>query len=240
MKLYIGFDDTDNAESAIGTGKLARHFEELLPEKCHIWGVVRQQLLVDPGIPYTSHNSSACVILDIPDSSFVEVILERACEHIERESLPGSDPGLCLATEGHPDLPGLIAFGQRCTEKIVTQREAMEVAKEIHLSGHGGTNGGIIGAAAAVGLSASGWSGRFIEFGNLRAHPVEVSVSTLTQCSISVVSLDRDAIVPHPEDTVFTKGWLRPRLWGQEAVLPVVQKGKGEWEILGGKREKNK
>ncbi|OPY91161.1 MAG: hypothetical protein A4E72_00249 [Syntrophus sp. PtaU1.Bin208] len=241
MKLYIGFDDTDNAEATIGTGKLARHFEDLLPEKCRVWGVVRQQLLVDPGIPYTSHNSSACMVLDIPDLSLIEKILERATEHIERESLPGSDPGLCLAPEGHPDLPGLIAFGQRCTERIVTQGEALKAAKGVHLSGHGGTNDGIIGAAAAVGLSASGWSGRFIELGNLRAHPELVSVSTLTQSGISVVSLDRDAVIPHPEDTVFTKGWLRPRFWGHRAVLPVVQTGKGQWESLGGKRKnKNK
>jgi len=239
MKLYVGFDDTDNAEAAIGTGKLARHFEALLPENCRVWGVVRQQLLVDPGIPYTSHNSSACVVLDIPDQALVETILERADQHISRESLPGSDPGLCLAPEGHPALSGLMVFGKSCTEKIVTQRAAMEAANCVHLSGHGGTNDGIIGAAAAVGLTASGWSGRFIEFGNLRAHPDQVSVSTLTQNGISVVSLDRDAIIPHPEDTVFTKGWLRPRFWGQKAVLPVVQKGKGQWEILGGKRGKN-
>lgn len=237
MKLYIGFDDTDNAEATIGTGKLARHFEDLLPEKCRVWGVVRQQLLVDPQIPYTSHNSSACVVLDVPEPSLVETILELADKHIGKESLPGSDPGLCLAAEGHPALPYLKAFGRICTERIVTQKEALEAAKGVHLSGHGGTNDGIIGAAAAVGLTASGWSGRFIEFGNLRAHPDKVSVSALTQSSISVVSLDRDAIIPHPEDTVFTKGWLRPRLWGQEAVLPVVQKGKGEWEILGGKRK---
>ena len=239
MKVYIGFDDTDNAEAAIGTGKLARHFEALLPENCRVWGVVRQQLLVDPAIPYTSHNSSACVVLDIPDPSLTETILERAQEHICRESLPGSDPGLCLAPERHPDLPGLMAFGQQCTERIMTQREALEATSGVHLSGHGGTNDGIIGAAAAVGLTASGWSGRFIEFGNLRAHPDQVSVSALTQCGISVVSLDRDAIIPHPEDTVFTKGWLRPRFWGQKAVLPVIQKGKGRWEIMGGKRGKN-
>jgi len=239
MKLYIGFDDTDNAEATIGTGKLARHFESLLPEECRVWGVVRQQLLVDPGIPYTSHNSSACVVLDIPDLSLVETLLHRAVEHISRESLPGSDPGLCLAAEGHPALTSLIAFGQKCTEKIVTQREAMEAAGGIHLSGHGGTNDGIIGAAAAVGLTASGWSGRFIEFGKLRAHPERLTVAALTQCGISVVSLDRDAIHPHPEDTVFTKGWLRPRFWGQKAVLPVLQAGKGQWESLGGKRQHN-
>jgi len=240
MKLYIGFDDTDNAEATIGTGKLARHFEALLPEECRVWGVVRQQLLVDPGIPYTSHNSSACVVLDIPDPSLVETLLGRAVEHITREALPGSDPGLCLVPEGHHALPGLMDFGQRCTGKIVTQREAREAAKDVHLSGHGGTNDGIIGAAAAVGLTASGWSGRFIEFGNLREHTELVSVSALAQCGISVVSLDRDAIIPQPEDMVFTKGWLRPRFWGQRAVLPVVQAGKGHWESVGGKRQKNK
>jgi len=241
MKLYLGFDDTDNAEAAIGTGKLARHFEARLPEECRIWGVVRQQLLVDPRIPYTSHNSSACVVLEVPvpELSVVETILERAQEHIRRESLPGSDPGLCLAPEGHPALPVLMAFGRSCTEKVVTQQEALEAARGVHLSGHGGTNDGMIGAAAAVGLTASGWSGRFIEFGNLRAHPNQVSVAALAQSGISVVSLDRDAICPQPDDTVFTKGWLRPRFWGQRAVLPVVPTGKGRWESLGSKRGKN-
>jgi hypothetical protein len=83
-------------------------------------GVVRQQLLVDPGIPYTSHSSSACVVLDIPDQSLVETLLSRA------------------------------------------------------------------------------------------------------------------------GDMVFTKGWLRPRFWGQRAVFPVVQTGKGHWESVGKKRQKNK
>ncbi len=239
MKLYLGFDDTDNAEASVGTGKLARHFEARLPEPCRVWGVVRQQLLVDPRIPYTSHNSSACMVLEIPDPTLVETILERAQEHIRGESLPGSDPGLCLAPEGHRALPGLMIFGRRCAEKVVTQHEAMEAAQGVHLSGHGGTNDGIIGAAAAVGLTASGWCGRFIEFGNLRRHPDQVTVTALKRSGISVISLDRDAIVPHPEDTVFTKGWLRPRLWGQTAVLPVIPAGKGRWESLGGKRGKN-
>ena len=66
MRVYIGFDDTDILGSDIGTGKLARRFEKLLPADCRVWGVVRQQLLVDPAIPYTSHNSSACVVIDYP------------------------------------------------------------------------------------------------------------------------------------------------------------------------------
>ena len=54
MRVYIGFDDTDIVEADYGTGKVARHFEKVLPAQCKIWGVVRQQLLVDPAIPGTA------------------------------------------------------------------------------------------------------------------------------------------------------------------------------------------
>ena len=67
MRIYIGFDDTDNINANRGTGKLARWFEKELPEGCHMWGVLRQQLLVHDDIPFTSHNSSACVVVDMPD-----------------------------------------------------------------------------------------------------------------------------------------------------------------------------
>ncbi len=67
MRIYVGFDDTDNIDSDYGTGKLTRRFERVLPEGCSLWGVVRQQLLVDDRIPYTSHNSSACAIVECAD-----------------------------------------------------------------------------------------------------------------------------------------------------------------------------
>lgn len=54
MRVYIGFDDTDIVEADYGTGKVARRFEKVLPAQCKIWGVVRQQLLVDPAIPGTA------------------------------------------------------------------------------------------------------------------------------------------------------------------------------------------
>ena len=72
MRVYIGFDDTDVKDADRGTGKLARWFERELPEECHVWGVVRQQLLVDEAIPYTSHNSSACVVVECPESVSLE------------------------------------------------------------------------------------------------------------------------------------------------------------------------
>lgn len=239
MTLYIGFDDTDILGADTGTGKLARNFESLIPAPCRVRGVVRQQLLVDPAIPYTSHNSSACVILDDADPALEEMLLALAMEHLERSALPGSDPGLCFARAGDPKISALQNFGLTCTRRIVTQREAIRAADSLHLSGHGGTHDGIIGAAAAVGLTASGWCGRFIEFSGLRNFPDPVSVAALAQKGIRVVSLDRDAVAPRPEDEVHTKGWLRPRLWGSQTVLPVNPSGPGRWESLGGKRNKD-
>ena len=238
MRVYVGFDDTDNITADRGTGKLARWFEDELPESCRMEGVVRQQLLIDDKIPYTSHNSSACVIVHTPDASLVEAITARAIAHVRRHALEGSDPGLCVVCEGDASLPQLIAFGRACTARVVTQKEALGAALNSHLSGHGGTNDGIIGAAAAVGLTASGWSGRFIEYGRLRELPDPVRVSGLEGAGILVVSGDRDAKVPGPDDLVHSKGWLRPRLWGKRAVLLVMPVEEGVWESLGKKRNK--
>jgi len=275
MRAYIGFDDTDMLGAAMGTGKLVRRFEALLPEGCRVWGVVRQQLLVDPRIPYTSHNSSACAVVDFGDPALKEEMLARAAAHIEKQSSEGSDPGLCLACEGDAALADLADLGLACTARIVSKDEALRAATGIHLSGHGGTCDGIIGAAAAVGLTAAGWSGRFIElkfsaessgkvtilngnkstrarsltplqvaengsaggFNGLRDLPDRVRVGDLAARGIRVVSLDRDAVVPGEADVVDTRGWLRPRLWGGGAVLPVLMR-EDHWESIGAKRKK--
>ena len=239
MRIYIGFDDTDNLESDFGTGKVARRFDDRTPAGAAVWGVVRQQLLVDPRIPYTSHNSSACMVLDLPDPSMMKDLVRRAAEHIGTLSSPGSDPGLCVVREGDPALSALMELGRNCTRRLVTQAEALQAAREAHLSGHGGTNDGIIGAAAADGLTASGWSGRFIEYASFRSLPDPIAVSELERKGIRVVSLDRDALFPRPEDVVHTKGWLRPRLWGSGAVLPVLPEGPGVWSTMGEKRRKS-
>jgi len=240
MHIYIGFDDTDTLESERGTGKLARWFEDKLPESCRLWGVVRQQLLLDDSIPYTSHNSSACAVVEAPDLSVMDDLIFRAVDHIEGHYIPGSDPGLCVAYEDSPVLSELIPFGRTCAAKVVTQKDALHAASGAHLSGHGGTHDGIIGAAAAVGLTAYGWCGRLIEYGRLRNFPNEVCVSDLEKTGIAVVSIDRDAPVLAPEDAVNTNGWLRPRLWGGKPVLPVISKEKKLWEALGKKNGNKK
>jgi hypothetical protein len=236
MRVYVGFDDTDTASSERGTGKLARWFERELPDGCRLWGVVRQQLLVDDAIPYTSHNSSACAVLECAEEVSLSSIILKAAEHIERYFISGSDPGLCVVSESDTALPDIVSFGRLCTYRVVTQRDALAAMGHAHLSGHGGTDDGIIGAVAAVGLTADGWSGRFIELQGLRRFPETLSVADIRNTGIHVFSMDREAKLVLPDDTVYTNGWLRPRLWGGEPLLPVKPRGMNEWETWGRKR----
>lgn len=235
MRFYIGFDDTDILGADRGTGKLVRWFGDRLPSGCTLFGVVRHQLLVDPRIPYTSHNSSACAIVDASSADFRDELLSLAIAHIEEYFLEGSDPGLCLAAAGDEALSSLADHGQLCTRQVVDQASAFRAAEGAHLSSHGGTGDGVIGAAAAVGLTWLGWSGRFIEKGALRGLPDPVTVGDLLLAGIRVVSVDRNALLPSPDDRVAASGWLRPRLWGGQAVLPVQPDGPGAWRAMGQK-----
>ena len=235
MRIYLGFDDTDVVGAEIGTGKLVRMFARKLPTGVRLWGVLRHQLLMDPRIPYTSHNSPACAVVDTELPDAVPCLIERAIAHLAELASPGSDPGLCVA-RADASLDCIVEFGLSCTRSVRTQAEAINAAASagIHLSGHGGTNDGIIGAAAAVGLSHYGWSGRFLEFNGLRDLPDPVSVRDLRAGGIVAVPLDRNAEVLPPETPIVTKGWLRPRLWGGQPVLP-VQWEDGQWVALGRK-----
>ncbi len=240
--VYVAFDDTDNLGADRGTGKVGRWFADDLPLGVRLWAVVRQQLLVHPDVPYTSHNSSAVCVLEVdpgrwPDrvsaeEGIVADLVERACRHVEQYQLPGSDPGVCVAWAGSAALGALAAFGRRAAVAVVTQVEARAAAAGVHLSGHGGTDDGIIGAAAGVGLTAEGWHGRMIEYRvPLREFPDPVPVGELELAGIAVTSVDRDAPVPGPDDLIVTGGWLRPRLLGGRPVLPVQRDG-GGWEAI--------
>src|SRR5512147_187291 len=97
MRYLIGLDDTDNLESR-GTGHHARQLANSLSSSglAEVEGITRHQLLVDPRIRYTSHNSSACLtVVAQPDR--LSVLIEAGCEFLTNNSAPGSDAGLCVA-----------------------------------------------------------------------------------------------------------------------------------------------
>lgn len=120
MRIYIGFDDTDSIDSSYGTGKVARWFEQELPRGCSLWGVLRQQLLVDDRIPYTSHNSSACAVVEAPDDSAFDHLISSAAAHLVKHAVDGSDPGLCVCLGNNGSLADIIDFSMRCTREVMT------------------------------------------------------------------------------------------------------------------------
>jgi hypothetical protein len=233
MRIFLGFDDTDVIGAPIGTGRLVRMFGEHLPAGMRLWGVLRQQLLLDPAIPYTSHNSSACAVVDIEDPSQEEILVERAIAHIGQYASEGSDPGLCVV-RGDGDATALIDFALSCTFRVQTQGEACRAASEsgARLMGLGGTNDGVIGAVAAVGLTLYGWAGRFLEFNDLRGLPKPPTIRDIEAKGIRVMPLENEPCVLPAETVVETKGWISPRLWGGAATLPLRWQD-GAWRAIG-------
>jgi hypothetical protein len=163
MKILVCIDDTDNLESR-GTGDLATELAEEIEKRG--WGrslfVTRHQLLVHPDVPYTSHNSSMCFEADI-ESDYLQPLIEYASDYLKRESAPGSDPGLCVAVVELLDEPeALTAFGRRAKEEVLNKTLAYDLASQLglHLSEHGGTGQGVVGALAGIGLRLGGNDGR--------------------------------------------------------------------------------
>jgi len=231
MIFYVAFDDTDTLDCGRGTGKLARWYADVLPPECKQIMVVRQQLLHSPEVPMTSHNSSLCCVVEAPDESYREKLIELGIAHILNYFVEGSDPGFCVASE-NDDLSALVEFGIKCTGIKTSQQEAKEAAKGVHLSGHGGTNDGIIGAVAAVGLTHLGDSGRIVDFADIRELPQLVKASELRKRGIQVMSVNRHAeFIPdhHLIDTQFS---LRPHLWAKRLVVPVMAIEDDTWQII--------
>lgn len=232
MIFYVAFDDTDTIDCGRGTGKLARWFANELPTGCQQLMVVRQQLLHAPNIPMTSHNSSLCCIVEVPDESYRSILIERGIKHIQNNFFEGSDPGFAVASENDNGFDALIEFGKKCTAVKTYQDEAKLAARHIHLSGHGGTNDGIIGAAAAIGLTRFGNSGRIVDYADIRELPSVVSVKTLRDRSIEVLSVNRHAEFIPDEHMIDTQDSLRPHLFGGKLVVPVKDAGFDCWQVI--------
>jgi len=164
MNILVCLDDTDDLESR-GTGELASLLAAQIVEEG--WGesqfITRHQLLVHPDIPYTSHNSSMCFGAILNENCPPARLIEHAGRFLERESAPGSDPGLCVATPALlTDSDALLGFGRSAKQEVLSKESAYAVARQVgvHLSEHGGTGQGVIGALAGVGLRLGGNDGR--------------------------------------------------------------------------------
>lgn len=124
-------------------------------------GATRHQLLVDDRIPYTSHNSSACLAWRSADGNVVaDRITEYAGRFLEKVCPPDADPGLAVAIPGRLTETAclLVDFGQRAKREVLRTQEARDLAAEVgvHLSGHGGTQDGDLRALTPVDIARDG------------------------------------------------------------------------------------
>jgi hypothetical protein len=222
--LLIAIDDTDNAEpDCVGTGKLARWLARDLAERGLAEGasVTRHQLLVHPDIPFTSHNSAACLLAEGVRSSLA-AIAARARDFLLEHPNAGANPGLCVMEPA--SVPAeLLEFAKRAQSEVLTLDEADRIAAR--LDGvtwwHGETGQGRIGAMAAVALRSSGDDGRFIGLPGIRGLEGVLRVDEIVARSkvAHVESIDGERL---PGDAlVDTRDWVRPALRGGKPVLRV-------------------
>jgi tRNA(Ile2) C34 agmatinyltransferase TiaS len=218
--VFVGLDDTDNTESR-GTGHLARMIAADLAPTYRVLGVTRHQLLVDPRVPYTRNNSSAAIVLHSNGDVDLSALGDRVRELMLGDMQPGSDPGLCVARR----VPAaVVEFGRRAQREVVTQTEARHLGAthDITLLGLGGSQDGIIGALAAVGLAASGEDGRYVLVGRSRElsgmQPVEVLLKS------GITAVRTVAGEPVTSGLVAVEK-LRPARRGGEAIAVVEWAG---------------
>ncbi len=227
MDILICIDDTDNYESQ-GTGALADGIAEHLRKSK--WGsasrVTRHQLYIHNEIPFTTHNSSMCFQARIEDSQFKDLV-DFACDFLSTNSASGSDPGLCIVKTGNGlDWKRLIEFGKRAKKEVLSKDEAIALASEtkVHLSEHGGTGQGVIGALAGTGLRLSGNDGRFRSWHRFNGGYGLIKVRDIcTHDAVDMVQ-STDGSILSDEETIALIPQVKTVLLNGQAVVLVWKK----------------
>ena len=222
MRVFVAIDDTDNLESK-GTGFRARELAGIFQKENlgKIIGVTRHQLFVDENIPYTSHNSSACIVMNSEESK-LEKIIDISAKYLIENAAEGSDAGLCVCTEKNIT-DELISYAKQAKYEVLTMDIARELAHKLNifLEGYTGTKQGIIGSLAAVGLHADGNDGRFLLAKGMREiFGTHTAKEILEITGVEKIKSTDNKILFNFEKILLTE-WWRPVLQDKSAVLYV-------------------
>jgi len=231
MRALLGLDDTDNLESR-GTGHRARQLAKTLEAEdlATVEGITRHQLLVDPRIPYTSHNSSACLTLDYAPKQQAAVIAHSRA-FLLQDSAEGSDVGLCVAA--WEQVTAVIqTWGARAKTEVLVLADALDLAAQnkVHLEGLTGTHGGVIGALAAVGLRSAGEDGRYLWMRGLRELSGIYTTAQLQAVAPLTIIAAQTGVALSAEARIAIGDWPRPILRGGQAVLLVEERHHDDYD----------
>jgi tRNA(Ile2) C34 agmatinyltransferase TiaS len=229
--IYVSMDDTDNLESR-GTGSLARTIAGELSKDYQIYGVTRHQLYDHPDIPYTSHNTCAVIQIENKGVEFVDEIFEMVKHEMLDDFMEGSDPGLVVVHDNQIT-PAMVAFGIDAKCIVLNQQRARKLADNlnIRLEGLGGTEDGVIGAMAGVGLASSKYDGRFLRIGTKDVKGYTKTAEELFEAGVDqIVTVDgrnvTDGLIHNPQGRL-----LKTCPLGDKIIL-FVEEADGELKVV--------
>lgn len=230
MKILIAIDDTDNAESR-GTGFRARELGVLLGnlENTIYCDVTRHQLLFDSRIPYTSHNSAACI--SIESGLSIDFLKDFCAEYLQKNAADGSDAGLCIILFDKVT-SDIEKWGERAKKEILTMDEAYEIAQKSNafLQGYTGTKGGIIGSLAAIGLRKAGNDGRFLYVKGMRQLKGIFDIQNLFTLAEIDEIIELNTGLTINSGSIFLEEWWRPVLKNSKKILFVESSKNNNYE----------
>lgn len=234
QRYLVGIDDTDNLESR-GTGARVRELGARLAEAglAEVAAITRHQLFVSPEIPYTSHNSAACMALRAAD---LDALAGFCRDFLLRDCAPGSDAGLCIAA-WPVAAPDLLAYGERAKREVIARAETEALAAQhgLLLEALTGDGGGVIGALAGVALRATGNDGRFLWLPGLRDLSGVFRASHLYQATDIDQIQTLGGAAPLLSARIEVSPWPQPVLLGGQAVLfveEVPDHAEYDWRIV--------
>ena len=197
--------------------------------------ISRHQLYFHSDVPYTSHNSAMCTEMDVAREDLPAVI-GLAAGHLADTRVEGADPGLCVAcTEDIPRAAALIAFGRRAKSELLTKEEACQLAaaQRIHLSEHGGTGDGVIGALAGLALRLYGFDGRIKGKVEAGADGERMTASELLEKTGYADIMAINGAVVHGADIItLTEGSVKAVRMHWRSTILVAPSGGGTWATL--------
>lgn len=225
FKFLLCIDDTDELGSEISTGLLAEEIAAFAGSFAPISFVTRHQLLLDPRINYTSHNSSMCLEAWLTESQ-KQRVLDFALQLLERKSAPGAEPGIAAAFEKDiVNVAKIINFGRSAKEIFLSTEQAFETASTLKSGARG-----VIGALAGIGLRLSGNDGKIR--GKFELKESNLSVAELLGLNFIEAVADENFKPLSPDERVNLIGALKPVFLDFKATLLVKKEADGSFRNL--------
>lgn len=229
MIYFVGLDDTDNKDSR-GTGFKSRQLGKLIVEKDLgiVESISRHQLFVNENIPFTSQNSSACLIVDTDNP---EKLRQLCIDYLKEVAEVGSDAGLCFAHEEQIN-DKVLEWGNRAKKEVLKKEDAHNLANEtgIFLEGYTGEKIGVIGSLAGVGLRKGGNDGRNIwlkgmELRDLKGVYKAGELKEIINIQ-AITTMEGESVGDN--DRIEVGEWLRPPIKNNQNTVIVEQNKNGE------------